>query len=934
MKARSLRTLTGMILMLVIVTVSSCQVSPKVATRSGARARKAGEVLPLIISRISPVADHFYSTTEKVAIQPSFDPGMINLETVTNYKLWLKDPVAGTWSQVVDSETIPIQYEAAGEGVYGVRISVVLEGEREFLTPQGTEAPQLWFCVDKTPPAVKWTGAGKTFFFSGKSRISLDLEISEQQLGKSPLEVEWSMDAGEKWSPVTTRIAQHGEQSFAWFFPQGVESEIQVRATVKDLAGLSGSDTIMLRREGGNVVSSLDEPAVETAPVEEVAVAETPAPAEESAAEPGIPEEPEVVVELPPALEFISPEAECLLAGVEVEVAWKVRDEPAEEALDSQATVVLEFYSSADDKWNVVGDALIETGVIMWTVPEMTMGDCRIRLLVKESANPDDGIEPEALSFESRPFGVDASAPAIACENLPEIAGGLFSFEINLTDEGCATPESVQAFLRAEGEEFWNAVATDKLSTEASAESFTIKLDLMENAEKKYDLYLVATDSLGNVAAAPGVTSESIGAFQLDNTAPLVAIGEPGAEWVGGLPASLQIQIDASDCEGPLVLEGRAADGAEEWIELASVDDPAFAEDGINFNVPPGWNEMEVRVSIRDAQGNIGYGALAPRRLKSPVRLDTLPRGGVFQAFDKQEISWTLPEAVFQSGKDLLLKLEYRVGESGAWELLHEDAPAPEQSSYGWVLPDAADVDFSIRVSLYRGADLIGEDISGSFRIEGLAKSLKESMIVMDSAKEKERAWRDRCLEIIPAGEPVDASAQEELAGLAQAAVRDYRKAFELDAKNSEAAFRLSMLLNDVSPEAHSDDILSLLEACLKEDPENMSAQLNLGAILIQRNDLDRAQSVLEKALEQEDTGQARFNLALALLFKGDAGDARLEFERALAKGEDVPEGLAWFYIAWSHAEEGNIDTARDVYARKKDVIPADFQAIIEEKLK
>ena len=108
MKARSLRTLTGMVLMLVIVTVSSCQVSSKVATRSGARARKAGEVLPLIISRISPVADHFYSTTEKVAIQPSFDPGMINLEAVTNYKLWLKDPVGGTWSQVVDSETIPI----------------------------------------------------------------------------------------------------------------------------------------------------------------------------------------------------------------------------------------------------------------------------------------------------------------------------------------------------------------------------------------------------------------------------------------------------------------------------------------------------------------------------------------------------------------------------------------------------------------------------------------------------------------------------------------------------------------------------------------------------------------------------------------------------------------------------------------------------------
>ena len=97
---------------------------------------------------------------------------------------------------------------------------------------------------------------------------------------------------------------------------------------------------------------------------------------------------------------------------------------------------------------------------------------------------------------------------------------------------------------------------------------------------------------------------------------------------------------------------------------------------------------------------------------------------------------------------------------------------------------------------------------------------------------------------------------------------------------------------------------------------------------------MDRAQGVLEKALAQEDTGEARFNLALTFLFKGDAGAARREFERALAKGGDVPEGDAWFYIAWSHAEEGNIDTARDVYARKKDVIPADFQAIIEEKLK
>ena len=949
MKARSVRTLAGVVMALVIVAASSCQVSPKSSGQRGARARKAGEVLPLVISRIAPAADHYYSTNEKVAVQPSFDPGIINVEEVTGYKLWLKNAVSGTWEQVAISENLPITYEAPGEGIHGFRVSVVLEGDREFLIPQGTEDAQVWFCVDNTPPVVKWTGAGKTFFFSGKSRLSLTLEISEQQLGKSPVEVEWSLDDGGNWSPVTTRIARNGEQSFSWFFPQGVEGEVLVRASVKDLAGLVGFDTLILRNEGGSVVSSLDAPAPEAAEAVEgesvatVEASDAPPPPDASQAdvepvEAEEPEEPEVVIELPPALEFVSPETECLLAGDEIEVAWKVREEPAAEALDPKAETMLEFYSPAEDSWIAVGDALVEEGVILWTAPEMTLADCRLRLVVGAPASPDEGVETGSLSFESPLFGIDASAPTAACKELPQLAGGHFSFEVELTDEGCAEPVSVQAFLRAEGEEFWNNVPPARVNTESSEGIFTVTLDLQANAEKKFDLYLAATDSLGNVAAAPGVGSESLGMFQLDNSAPLVAIGDPAADWVAGLPATLQVQIDPSDCEGPLVLEGRAPQENKEWIELATVDDLAFAEDGVHFTVPLGWPELEVRVSARDAMGNVGHGLLSARRLKSAVRLDTMARGGVFQAFDKQEIAWTLQEAALEAPENLLMKLEYRVGDSGAWELLREEPAIATQASFEWVLPDASDDDFALRVSLYRGADLIGEDISGSFRIEGFAKTedgvLKESLIVMDSAVEKEKAWRDRYNELSLSGAPVEAAAQAELAGLAQAAISDYDKAVSLDSKNSEATFRLSMLLNDVDPEANSDKILSLLEKTLEEDPANMSAQMNLGAVLIQRNELDRAQGVLEKALAQEDTGQARFNLALTFLFKGDAGAARLEFERALAKGGDVPEGLAWFYIAWAHAEEGNVDTARDLYARKKNVIPEEFQPIIEEKLK
>ncbi len=928
MKARSIRALAGTVVLLVLVSVSSCQVSPKSSGALGARARKAGDVLPLVIGRISAPADHFYSSNQKVSIQPSFDPGMVNLKAVSSYKLWLQDPVVGTWSEVSASEALPISYETGGEGNYGFRISVVMEGDREFLSPQGGESPQIWFCVDKTPPVVKWTGAGKTFFFSGKSRLSLSLNVSEQQLGKSPLEVEWSMDGGQKWTPLTTRVAKNGEQTFPWFFPQGVETQVQVRAMVTDLTGLTGTDTLILQSENGAVVSSLDSPTL-SLPEEtpEPVVAEVLPPDEESVPEP----EPEVVVELPPAIQFISPEAECILAGDEIEIAWEIREEPADQVLDPGREVVLEFYSPASDEWETIGDTTVGAGQMSWVAPELTLVDCRLRLVVTTAAAAEDGGEAEVLEFDSNPFGVDASAPRVACEQLPAVVGGLFSLEVELVDEGCSAPEDVQAFIRAEGEEFWNALDSSRVQLEAAGEKFTVSLELGEEKEKKYDLYLVATDSLGNVAAAPGVASESIGSFQLDNTPPLVAIGEPGTDWVAGLPAVLRVQFDPSDCAGPLVIEGRAGNEDGEWAELARLDDLALAEDGVNFNVPADISELEVRVLARDALGNPGYGILSPRRLKSPVRLDTMTRGGVFQAFDKQKIAWTLQPAVLADTKDLLVRIEYRVGDSGAWELLQEGAPEAQVQSgeWEWVLPDAAEDELTLRVGLYRGQALLGEDVSGSFKIEGFAKTeagvLRESLIALDSAQEKESDWRKRSDEAAPT---------EELTSLAKAAEADYRKALSLDAKNAEASFRLSMLLNDMNPETHSDEVLQLLEATIAQEPENISAQLNLGAVLIQRNELDRAKTVTEKVLEQEDSGQARFNLALALLFKGEGEAARSQFELALSKGGNVPEGLAWFYIAWSHADEGNMEVARNLYSEKKTVIPDDFKSIIEEKLR
>ncbi|MEE3199804.1 MAG: tetratricopeptide repeat protein, partial [Planctomycetota bacterium] len=722
---------------------------------------------------------------------------------------------------------------------------------------------------------------------------------------------------------------------------RGVDTPVQVRAMVTDLTGLTGTDTLILQSENGAIVSSLDSPAL--SPPEETpepVVAEIASPEEEPVPEPEVPEpEPELVVELPPAIEFISPEAECILAGDEIEVAWEIREEPADQALDPDAEVILQFYSPASDEWEAVGDATVGAGQLSWVAPELTLVDCRLRLVVSTAvaaadgaaAEDGDGAAAEALEFDSNPFGVDASAPRVACEQFPAVAGGIFSLEVELVDEGCSAPEDVQAFIRAEGEEFWNALDSSRVQLEAAGEKFTVSLQLGEEKEKKYDLYLAATDSLGNVAAAPGVASESIGSFQLDNTPPLVAIGEPGTDWVAGLPAVLKVQVDPSDCSGPLVIEGRAGNEDGEWAELARLDDLALAEDGMNFNVPADLSELEVRVLARDALGNPGYGTLSPRRLKSPVRLDTMTRGGVFQAFDKQKIAWTLQPAVFADTKDLLVRIEYRVGDSGAWEILQEGAPEAQVQSgeFEWVLPDAAEDELTLRVGLYRGQALLGEDVSGSFKIESFTKAedgvLRESLIALDSAQEKESDWRKRSDEAAPS---------EELASLAKAAEADYRKALSLDAKNSEASFRLSMLLNDMNPETHSDEILQLLEATIAQEPDNISAQLNLGAVLIQRNELDRAKTVTEKVLEQEDSGQARFNLALALLFKGDGEAARSQFEMALSKGGNVPEGLAWFYIAWSHADEGNMEVARNLYSEKKAVIPDDFKSIIEEKLR
>lgn len=102
-------------------------------------------------------------------------------------------------------------------------------------------------------------------------------------------------------------------------------------------------------------------------------------------------------------------------------------------------------------------------------------------------------------------------------------------------------------------------------------------------------------------------------------------------------------------------------------------------------------------------------------------------------------------------------------------------------------------------------------------------------------------------------------------------------------------------------------------EAAPAEPDLTLEQRINRAAELIEAGspaDLAQAVSLLSEAIEEDATGVARFNLALARHAQGDLATAAMLYESAVQ--DDPSNGDAWLYLAQARAAGGRASSAEE----------------------
>ena len=834
------------------------------------------------------------------------------------------------------------------------------------------------------------------------------------QFGRDKFAVQWSADGGATWHVAGEADAKPGETRFTWPVPREAQSAVMLRVRAVDLAGHATTRSITLdvggRRQGsllasagsgaestaaggdalppidgaagdtvadassagdaaqGDVVKAdADADAADVAPI--TAHVGDGSPATDGTANTGDTDsdvEPDMRNVEPPALvRFVPPATDCLRGGAPVELRWELDPTLSSSAPAlADATATAEFALDGGDEWKLAGEAPLGVGQVAWTPPVVSTSDCRLRLRVRGIAAADgvDATDPGELNLPATgSFTIESRPPTIACPSIPARVGARVQLPVRARPASCGTVDAVRVYLRPQGKSFWNQlggalplVAATSETEGASAVDGTLELDLGGLEEQEYDLYLAAIDSIGNAADAPTVSTEPFGSFELDATPPTVTPELVVLDWVGGFRGSLRVVLDAADCRPPLIVEGREGrDG--EWTELTRYASLATAKEQIDFPVPLGPSELEVRVAVSDAVGNTAHAYFGPRQLMRSIELQGFPTEASLYAYGEQQIAWQLHPVAREFAADLVVRLTHQTRRTGdGWTDVTEEGgfgtdgtvDVAASRSFPWILPRGDEVEHRVVARLVLGNEIVGDATSTPFRIrsfddptaEPRAPILQDSLLAHDSACEKALRYREK-VDAFPVGDddadPATAAARAELDRRANDARRGFRDALTLDPKNYFASFELAFLLSEVDQEKHYNEILDLFETTAQLHPEPQLPLNELGAFHIGRSEYDRAAAALERSLVADETANAHYNLGIALLFRPqrDATRARQHFETALALADPQETGPASFYLVYCHIVANDLDTARQEYTKRREHIPVKMRPTLEAQL-
>jgi hypothetical protein len=161
---------------------------------------------------------------------------------VSSVELWYTQDLGGrNWQKYMEDPGAkpPIQFDVAGEGLYGftlvVRSGVGL-GDRP---PQVGDQPQVWVEVDLTKPVVR-LGSVDVGRGADAGRLTINWTATDKNLGRLPITLSYAEQAGGQWTPIATGVENSGR--YVWQMPTGVPYRFLIKVEATDKAGNVGAD--------------------------------------------------------------------------------------------------------------------------------------------------------------------------------------------------------------------------------------------------------------------------------------------------------------------------------------------------------------------------------------------------------------------------------------------------------------------------------------------------------------------------------------------------------------------------------------------------------------------------------------------------------------------------------------------------------------------
>jgi hypothetical protein len=130
--------------------------------------------------------------------------------------------------------TDAITFRVSDDGLYGFSLVVQKGDGRIGAVPRLGDTPQIWVCVDSTPPSVVVhqceIGEGTEI-----GKVTIRWDASDKNFAEKPISLYYARQSEGPWKPIAENIASSG--TWSWQVPVDILPNVYIRCKAVDKAG-------------------------------------------------------------------------------------------------------------------------------------------------------------------------------------------------------------------------------------------------------------------------------------------------------------------------------------------------------------------------------------------------------------------------------------------------------------------------------------------------------------------------------------------------------------------------------------------------------------------------------------------------------------------------------------------------------------------------